>query len=74
VSGARWLARHVGSRDVELCILEKSGHVIPVDVDRDRATDRILIFLERALTARPATAAAPIEAVQAAVHAALADD
>src|SRR4051794_20013972 len=35
VAGARWLARNVGSRDVELCILERSGHVIPVDLEHE---------------------------------------
>jgi len=74
VSGARWLARNVGSSDVELCILEKSGHVIPVDVERDRATERILVFLDRALAIQPALAPVPVEAVQAAVHVAAADD
>ncbi len=69
VVGARWLARNVGSRDVELCTLEKSGHVIPVDVERARATELILAFLDRTLDPRADTASSPpIEAVQAAVH------
>jgi carboxylesterase len=66
VSGARWLARHIGSHDVELCILERSGHVIPVDVEREAATARIVAFLARVLA--PETVAQPVEAVQAAVR------
>jgi len=74
VVGARWLARNVGSRDVELCTLEKSGHVIPVDVERAHATERILGFLDRTLSSgADAAAAPPIEAVQAAVHASSVD-
>jgi carboxylesterase len=69
VVGARWLARNVGSRDVELCTLEQSGHVIPVDLERTRATELILAFLDRTLAPRAvAGVTPPIEAVQAAVH------
>ena len=69
VVGARWLARNVGSRDVELCTLEKSGHVIPVDVERTRAAELILTFLDRTLAPRAdAVTAPPIEVVQADVH------
>jgi carboxylesterase len=69
VVGARWLARNVGSRDVELCTLEKSGHVIPVDVERTRATELIVGFLDRTLVPRAdASSESPIEALQAAVH------
>lgn len=50
VAGARWLARNVGARDVELRVLEKSGHVIPVDVERDRAVESVLAFLERRIS------------------------
>lgn len=71
VAGAHWLARQIGSRDVELCILERSGHVIPVDVDSAQATERILAFLERILTPRAARPEPPVEAAQAAVHDAL---
>lgn len=68
VAGARWLARKVGSRDVELCILEKSGHVIPVDVERQVAAERIVSFLDRTLASDRARTTPPIEAVQAALH------
>lgn len=68
LAGARWLARHVGSRDVELVVLQHSGHVIPVDVERDRATSAVLAFLERTLGRRAGMGGVPIEAVQEAVH------
>lgn len=69
VVGAHWLARNVGSRDVELRTLAKSGHVIPVDVERTHASELIVSFLDRTV-APPADAAIapPIEVVQAAVH------
>jgi carboxylesterase len=68
VAGAHWLARHTGARDVELCILERSGHVIPVDVDSAQATERIIAFLERTLTPSAMRLDPPVEAAQAAVH------
>jgi len=68
VAGARWLARNVGSRDVELVVLERSGHVIPVDLERERAADLVVRFLDRTLTGRVPGAGVPIEAVQDAVH------
>lgn len=67
LAGARWLARHVGSRDVELVVLERSGHVIPVDLERVRATEVILAFLDRTLGGAPSIEP-PIESVQQAVH------
>lgn len=67
VAGAHWLARNTGAHDVELCILERSGHVIPVDVERAHATERIVAFLERTLAPR-AVPDPPVEAAQAAVH------
>ena len=72
VAGAHWLARNSGARDVELCILERSGHVIPVDVERTHATERIVAFLERTL-APSRIADPPVEAAQAAVHEALSE-
>jgi carboxylesterase len=68
VAGAHWLARHTGARDIELCILERSGHVIPVDVESAPATERIVAFLERILTPRAARPEPPVEAAQAALH------
>ena len=67
VAGAHWLARNTGAHDVELCILERSGHVIPVDVESAHATERIVAFLERTLAPR-AVSDPPVEAAQAAVH------
>ncbi|MEW6270842.1 MAG: alpha/beta fold hydrolase [Thermodesulfobacteriota bacterium] len=67
VAGARWLARRVGSRDVELVVLERSGHVIPVDLEREHATELVLAFLDRTL-AGGAAVEPPIEEVQEAVH------
>ncbi|MBY0277032.1 alpha/beta fold hydrolase [Candidatus Binatia bacterium] len=71
VAGAHWLARHTGAHEVELVILEKSGHVIPVDVERAQAADRIVAFLERTLAPHAAVSEPPVEAAQAAVHDAL---
>jgi len=68
VAGARWLARNVGARDVELCILEKSGHVIPIDVEHERAAALILTFLERTIGGPVAGTEVPVEVVQEAVH------
>lgn len=70
VAGAHWLARNTGAHDVELCILERSGHVIPVDVESAHAAERIVAFLERTLAPR-SVAEPPVEAAQAAVHEAL---
>lgn len=68
VAGAHWLARHTGAHDVELCILERSGHVIPVDVESAHATQRIVAFLERTLAPDATTPEQPVEAAQAALH------
>ena len=72
VTGAHWLARNTGARDVELCILERSGHLIPVDVERAYASERVVAFLERTLAPR-ALPDPPVEAAQAAVHEALSE-
>lgn len=71
VAGAHWLARNTGAHEVELCILERSGHVIPVDVERAQAAERIVAFLERTLAVRATAPEPPVEAAQAAVHEAL---
>lgn len=71
VAGAHWLARKTGACEVELCILERSGHVIPVDVERAHAAERIVAFLDRTLAPRATVPEPPVEAAQAAVHEAL---
>ncbi|MBU6280797.1 alpha/beta fold hydrolase [bacterium] len=45
--GARWLARRMPGASPELHVLERSGHVIPIDLERDRAVAILLDFLER---------------------------
>jgi carboxylesterase len=47
LGGAAWLARAVGSPAVEMHVLERSGHVIPVDLEREAATRLVLDFVER---------------------------
>ncbi len=49
VAGAAWLARRAGSAEVALHLLEHSGHVIPVDVERATAERLLLEFLARTL-------------------------
>ena len=51
VGGARWLARRVASPDVEIHLLERGGHVIPVDVERETALRLVLGFLDRTVPA-----------------------
>jgi carboxylesterase len=41
------LRRGLGSRDVEVHVLERSWHVITVDYDRDEVAERTAAFLER---------------------------
>lgn len=52
VSGARWLARRLGAGRGELHLLERSGHVIPVDLEAGRAETLVLDFLDRRLPRR----------------------
>jgi carboxylesterase len=46
-SNARWLASHVGAKDVTVRVYAESGHVIAADVDKDRVADDVLRFLAR---------------------------
>jgi carboxylesterase len=57
LAGAHWLARHVGSADVEVHVLPLSGHVITVDFERERVASLVEAFLERTLSS-PARATA----------------
>ncbi len=45
--GARWLARRMPGAAPELHVLERSGHVIPIDLEGERAAAIVLDFLER---------------------------
>ncbi len=46
MSGARRLARRIGSGPAELVVLERSWHLVGIDVERDRCADLSLRFLE----------------------------
>jgi len=46
LEGASWLSRNVASERVEMHVLERSGHVIPVDCEGAEAVRLILGFLE----------------------------
>jgi carboxylesterase len=63
LAGAHWLAGAAQSAEIELHVLERSGHVIPVDLERERALELILDFVERrtsaARTERPGSMAGP---------------
>jgi carboxylesterase len=41
------IAGRVGSRDVESCVLERSDHVLTVDLEHQRVTDAVLSFATR---------------------------
>ncbi|MFM7737415.1 MAG: alpha/beta hydrolase [Alphaproteobacteria bacterium] len=45
--GARWLARRMPCASPELHVLERSGHVIPVDLEGPRAASLVVDFLDR---------------------------
>jgi len=47
LSGAAWLARSVGSRDVEMHVLERSAHVVTVDLEADLVERLVAAFVER---------------------------
>jgi carboxylesterase len=49
---ARWLARHIGSRDVTFRVFERSAHVLGCDGERDAVADEILRFVLRAAPIR----------------------
>jgi carboxylesterase len=46
VSGARRLARRIGSGPAELVLLRRSWHLVGIDVERDRCTGEAVRFLE----------------------------
>jgi carboxylesterase len=46
MSGAQRLARRMGSGPAELVVLERSWHLVGIDVERDRCADLSLRFLE----------------------------
>jgi carboxylesterase len=41
------LARRVGTRDVEVAIMPRSGHIVTADYDRDEVARRVAAFLRR---------------------------
>ncbi len=45
VSGARRVARRIGSGPAELVLLERSWHLVAIDVERDRCADAAVRFL-----------------------------
>lgn len=45
--GARWLARRMPAAAPELHVLERSGHVIPVDLEGAHAAALVIDFLDR---------------------------
>ncbi|HEY3592691.1 MAG TPA: alpha/beta fold hydrolase [Polyangiaceae bacterium] len=46
VQNARELARRVGTRDVEVAIMQRSAHIVTVDYDRDQVAARVSSFLQ----------------------------
>ncbi|HET9597842.1 MAG TPA: alpha/beta fold hydrolase [Anaeromyxobacteraceae bacterium] len=46
LAGARRLARRVGSGPARLLVLERSYHLVGIDVERDRVADAVAEFLE----------------------------
>jgi carboxylesterase len=47
IAGAHWLARSATAAEVEMHVLDRSGHVIPVDHEAEAATRLVLDFVER---------------------------
>jgi carboxylesterase len=47
VSGARRLARRIGSGPAELVLLERSFHLVGIDVERDRCAEAAAAFLSK---------------------------
>lgn len=50
LAGAHWLARSARAAEVEMHVLDRSGHVIPVDHEGETATNLILDFVERRMS------------------------
>jgi carboxylesterase len=46
-SGAKRLARQLGSREIELRILPRSGHVLPLDVEADEVCRTVVWFFQK---------------------------
>ncbi len=46
LSGARRLARRIGSGPARLVVLERSGHLVGIDRERDRCADEVARFFE----------------------------
>jgi len=46
VAGARLLARRIGSGPAEVVLLERSWHLVGIDVERDRCADAAVAFLQ----------------------------
>jgi carboxylesterase len=47
LSGARAIARRIGSAPAELVVLERSWHLVGIDVERDRCADEVAAFVAR---------------------------
>jgi carboxylesterase len=50
LSGARWLAARARASEVEMHVLERSGHVIPVDLEGEVAIRLVVDFVSRRAT------------------------
>ena len=46
-ASAEYLYKNIGSRDKEICWMQKSGHLLPLDVERDEIFERTAEFLEK---------------------------
>jgi carboxylesterase len=46
VGGARRVARRIGSGPAEVVVLPESGHLVAIDVDRDRVAEGVVRFLD----------------------------
>jgi carboxylesterase len=44
---ARWLAEHIGSRDVSVRIFERSAHVLACDGERAEVAREVVAFVKR---------------------------
>jgi carboxylesterase len=47
LSGARRLARRIGSGPAQLVVLERSSHLVGIDVERDRCAAEVAVFFDR---------------------------
>ena len=46
-ANARWLAEHVGAKDVTVRVYANSGHVVAADLDKEIVAQDVVRFLER---------------------------